>query len=164
MVAERSSIFQFDFTNPDGDHRTAGGGVAQQTTLMTQTIKTMMARLVEGINTQLGTSMPPGRHSAGPPLNELRNVGKFSGDEGTWFEWSLKFRATIKECDAALFQALESPGESEIEITKAHVECEQTPHTSHFLVFHSTHFNVTLTLARVWCVSRTSFHPIFMRS
>ena len=39
-----------------------------------------------------------------------------------------------------------------------------TPHTSHFLVFHSTHFNVTLTLAQVWCVSRTSFHPILMRS
>ena len=31
----------------------------------------------------------------------------FSGDEGTWSEWSLKFRATIKECGVALFQALE---------------------------------------------------------
>ena len=39
-----------------------------------------------------------------------------------------------------------------------------TPHASHFLVFHSTHFNVTLTLAQVWCVSRISFHPILMRS
>ena len=28
-----------------------------------------------------------------------------------------------------------------------------TPHTSHFLVLHSTHFSVTLTLAQVWCVA-----------
>ena len=40
-----------------------------------------------------------------------------------------------------------------------------TPHTSHFLVLHSTHFNITLTLAQVWCVWRAlhftpfSSHP-----
>ena len=68
--------------------------------------------------------MPQGGHSAGSSLNErrFRDVGKFSGDEGTWSECSPKFRATIKECDVALFQALESAGESEIEVTKAHVE------------------------------------------
>ena len=49
-------------------------------------------------------------------------MGKFSGDECTWSEWTLTFRATIKECDVALFQALELAGESEIEVTKAHVE------------------------------------------
>ena len=27
------------------------------------------------------------------------------------------------------------------------------PHTSHFLMFHSTHCNVTLTLAQIWCVA-----------
>ena len=40
-----------------------------------------------------------------------------------------------------------------------------TPHRSHFLVFHSTHFNVTLTLAQeqgVWRVFHTCV--IFMRS
>ena len=40
-----------------------------------------------------------------------------------------------------------------------------TPHTSHFLVFHSTHFNVTLTLAQeqgVWRALHTCV--IFMRS
>ena len=39
-----------------------------------------------------------------------------------------------------------------------------TPHTSHFLVFHSTHFNVTLTLAQeqgVWRALHTCV--IFMR-
>ena len=68
--------------------------------------------------------MPPRGHSAGPSLNErrFRDVGKFSGDEGTWSEWSLKFRATVKECDVALFQSLDSASESEIEITKAHVK------------------------------------------
>ena len=42
-----------------------------------------------------------------------------------------------------------------------------TPHTSHFLVLHNTHFNVTSTLAQVWGAQRT-FHVIacviFMRS
>ena len=40
-----------------------------------------------------------------------------------------------------------------------------TPHTSHFLVFHGTHFNVTLTLAQeqgVWRALHTGV--IFMRS
>ena len=31
-------------------------------------------------------------------------------------------------------------------------DVNSTPHTSHFLVFHSTLFNVTLTLAQVCCV------------
>ena len=48
---------------------------------------------------------------------------KFIGDEGRWSEWSLKFRATIKECDdVVLFLALDLAGESDIEVTKTHVE------------------------------------------
>ena len=90
----------------------------------TQNNEAMMSRIVEAVVTQLGMLLPQGGHSAGLSLNErrFRDVGKFSGDEGTWSEWSLKFRATIKECDVALFQALELAGESEIEVTKAHVE------------------------------------------
>ena len=90
----------------------------------TQNNEAMMSRIVEAVVTQLAMLLPQGGHSAGLSLNERRfgDVGKFSGDEGTWSEWSLKFRATIKECDVALFQALELAGESEIEVTKAHLE------------------------------------------
>ena len=39
-------------------------------------------------------------------------------------------------------------------------DVNSTPHTSHFFVFHSTHFNVTLTLAQAWCVAHfTPSHP-----
>ena len=90
----------------------------------TQNNEAMMSRIVEAVVTKLGMLLPQGGHFAGLSLNErrFRDVGKFSGDEGTWSEWSLKFRATIKECDVALCQALELAGESEIEVTKAHVE------------------------------------------
>ena len=50
-------------------------------------------------------------------------MGKFIGDEGRWYEWSLEFRPTIKECDDVVwFPALEMAGESDIEVTKTHVE------------------------------------------
>ena len=39
-----------------------------------------------------------------------------------------------------------------------------TPHTSHFLVLHNAHSDVTSTLAQVWRAAHISFHPIFMRS
>ena len=48
---------------------------------------------------------------------------------------------------------------------RAHHDANSTPHTSHFLVFHSTHFNVTLTWAQeqgVWRALHTCV--IFMRS
>ena len=89
-----------------------------QTTLMAQSVESLMTRLVAGFITQLGTSMLSGVESGGPSLIERR----FSGDEGTWSEWSLKFRATMMECDVALFQARELAGDSEIEVSKAHVE------------------------------------------
>ena len=94
----------------------------------TQTIEAKMSRMMEAFCTQLGTLMPQGGHSAGPSQNELRfrDLGKFSGDEGRWSEWSLKFLATIKECDVALFQAPELACESEMEVTKAHVESIST--------------------------------------
>ena len=46
----------------------------------------------------------------------FRDIGKFSGEEGAWAEWALKFRATVKECDANLFKALELAGDSEVEV------------------------------------------------
>ena len=117
MVAERSSIFQSGFTNPMATAEQMAALLHSQT----QTNEAMMSRMMEAFFTQFGTLMPKGGHPAGPSLNErrYRDVGKFSGDEGTS---SLKFRSTIKECDVALFQALELAGESEIEVTKAHVE------------------------------------------
>ena len=47
-------------------------------------------------------------------------------------------------------------------VTSGLSRCEQNTHTSHFLVFHSTHFNVTRDIGSR-CLS-ASCHPCFMRS
>ena len=87
------------------------------TTLMQQTMQVMMSRNLEWFITQLGTSKPPGGHSGGLGMWESAMATKVRGPSGR-----SSARATIKQCDVALFEALELAGGFEIEVTKAHVE------------------------------------------
>ena len=57
----------------------------------------------------------------GPSGKIFRDIGKFGGEEDAWAEWALKFRTTVKEYDAVLFQALEMAGDSEVEIDMTEV-------------------------------------------
>ena len=74
-------------------------------------VEASVSRLMEGlmpmiaanINTGGGTT---GNGGFGPSGKIFRDIGKFGGEEGAWAEWALKFRTTVKEYDAGLFQAL----------------------------------------------------------
>ena len=62
-----------------------------------------------------------GNGGFGPSGKIFRDIRKFSGEEGAWAEWALKFRITIKEYDVGLFPALEMAGDSEAEINMIEV-------------------------------------------
>ena len=86
-----------------------------------------MNRLMDAFMTRIaqGAPVPGGGEGGfhyGPNGQRFRDVGKFGGEEGAWTEWSLKFRATVKECDLNLFRALEMAGESETEVLMEEVE------------------------------------------
>ena len=85
-----------------------------------------MGRLLEGLMGRLAAQVPVGGGGAdggfGPNGKLFRDIGKFSGEEGAWAEWALKFRATVKEYDANLFKALELAGDSEVEVDIQAVE------------------------------------------
>ena len=80
----------------------------------------MVTRLFEGMASRYAANVPVGGGGGdggfGPRGKVFRDIGKFSGEEGAWAEWALKFRITVKECDAGLFKALEMAGDSEVEI------------------------------------------------
>ena len=94
---------------------------------MQRTMEAGMSRLLEGFLAKLAQGTPVetggrGDGGFGPNGKLFRDVGKFSGEEGAWSEWALKFRATVKECDLNLFKALELAGDSEAEIDMQEVE------------------------------------------
>ena len=86
-----------------------------------------MSRLMEGLmpmiaaNINTGGGGTTGNGGFGPSGKIFRDIGKFGGEEGAWAEWALKFRSTVKEYDAGLFQALEMAGDSEVEIDMTEV-------------------------------------------
>ena len=102
------------------------GVLQNQTVLMQQSMEAMMTRMMDSFMARMaqGTPVPSGGDAGAYGLNErrFRDVGKFSSEKGLWREWSLKLRATIKECDVGLFQALELAGKADVEITREHVE------------------------------------------
>ena len=109
-------------------------GVLQaQTAVMQQAMEASMTRLLEGLIGRLGQVTPVGGggsggagHGGGQRFKDVgkffKDVGTFGGDESAWTEWSLKFRATVKEYDASLFRVLEMAGDSEGEVVMADVE------------------------------------------
>ena len=90
-------------------------------------VEASVSRLMEGLmpmiaaNINTGGGGTTGNGGFGPSGKIFRDIGKFGGEEGAWAEWALKFRTTVKEYDAGLFQALEMAGDSEVEIDMTEV-------------------------------------------
>ena len=90
-------------------------------------VEATVSRLMEGLmpmfaaNINTGGGGITGNGGFGPSDKIFRDIGKFGGEEGAWAEWALKFRTTVKEYDAGLFQALEMAGDSEVEIDMTEV-------------------------------------------
>ena len=90
-------------------------------------VETGASRLMEGLmpmiaaNINTGGGGTTGHGGVGPSGKIFRDIGKFGGEEGAWAEWALKFRTTVKEYDAGLFQALELAGDSKVEIDMTEV-------------------------------------------
>ena len=109
-------------------------GVLQaQTAVMQQAMEASMTRLLEGLMGRLAQGTPVGGgagggagHGGGQRFKDVgkifKDVGTFSGDEGAWAEWALKFRATVKEYDFTLFRVLEMAGDAEGEVVMTEVE------------------------------------------
>ena len=78
-----------------------------------------MTKVSESMASRFAANVPVGGGcdgGFGPSGKIFRDSGKFSGEEVAWAEWALKFRITVKECDAGLFKALEMAGDSEVEV------------------------------------------------
>ena len=79
----------------------------------------MVTRVFEGMVSRYAANVfvgGGGNGGFGPSGKIFRDTGKFSGEEGAWAEWALKFRITVKECDAGFFKALEMAGDAEVEV------------------------------------------------
>ena len=71
-------------------------------------MEAMMTWVSEGMASRFATNVHVGGGGdggLGPSGKIFRDIVKFSGEEGAWAEWVLKFRITVKECDAGLFKA-----------------------------------------------------------
>ena len=79
-------------------------------------VEASVSRLMEGLMPMIAANINTGRGGTtgnggfGPIGKIFRDI---DGEEGAWAEWALKFRTTIKEYDAGLFQALEMAGDLE---------------------------------------------------
>ena len=88
-------------------------------------VEASVSRLMEGLMPMIAAkNNTGGGRTTGkfrPSGKIFRDIGKFGDEEGAWGEWALKFRTTVKEYDAGLFQALEMAGDSEVEIDMTEV-------------------------------------------
>ena len=82
-------------------------------------MEAMMTRMVEALTARMSPVSPgPDAGARGLDERRFRDVGKFTGEDSAWSEWSLKFRTTVKELDAGLFAALDLAGKLDTEITR----------------------------------------------
>ena len=81
-------------------------------------MKAMLDQIVANLPSGMGTQM----HIKELDERNFRELGKFEGQDDHWKEWSLKFRAKIKELNMTLFNDLTWAEALEDEITIADVE------------------------------------------
>ena len=66
-------------------------------------VEASVSRLMERLMPMIAANINRGGGTTG----DIRKSENSAAKEGAWAEWALKFRTTIKEYDAGLFQALE---------------------------------------------------------
>ena len=81
-------------------------------------MKAMLDKVVTNFSSGMGTQI----HVKELDERSFRELGKFEGQDDHWKEWSLKFRARIKELNMTLFNDLTWADASEDEITIADVD------------------------------------------
>ena len=81
-------------------------------------MKAMLDQIVANLPSGMGTQI----HIKELDERSFRELGKFEGQDDHWKEWSLKFRANIKELNMTLFNELTWAEALEDEITIADVE------------------------------------------
>ena len=81
-------------------------------------MKAMLDQVVTNLSSGMGTQI----HVKELDERSFRELGKFEGQDDHWKEWSLKFRAKIKELDMTLFNDLTRAEASEDEITITDVD------------------------------------------
>ena len=76
-------------------------------------MKAMLDQVVTNLSSGMGTQI----HVKELDERSFRELGKFEGQDDHWKEWSLKFRAKIKELNMTLFNDLTWAEASKDEIT-----------------------------------------------
>ena len=76
-----------------------------------------MKAMFDPVVTNLSSGMGTQTHVKELDERSFRELGKFDGQEDLWKEWSLKFRAKIKELNMILFNDLMWAEASEDQIT-----------------------------------------------